>query len=157
MGVMASEKEAEAGVDFEVELEAIVPNQEGKTGGTGDMPGRSQRPQRTAVVWARAQLEKYRKSCTFEEALADIKTVPASVLFRRKRPAGNDHPTSRKCARTAEAEEQTRPAESQLPLFLPDPEELAYLDQDGQELEDTPQQPADESMNFSPVSLPGTP
>src|SRR5882724_6906776 len=84
-------------------------------------------------------------------------TVPASMLFRRKRPTGNNHPTSRKRACTAEAEEQTRPAKTQLPLFLPDPEELVYPDQDGQELEDTPQQLPDGSMNFSPISLLGTP
>jgi len=84
-------------------------------------------------------------------------TVPASVLFGRKCPAGNDHPTSQKHADTAEAEEQTRPTKNQLPLFLPDPEELVYPDQDGQELEDTPQQLPDGSLNFSPISHPGTP
>src|SRR5882724_1606344 len=84
-------------------------------------------------------------------------TVPASMLFRRKRPTGNNHPTSRKRACTAEAEEQTRPTENQLPLFLPDPEELVYPDQDSQELEDTPQQPPDRSIRFSPISIPGTP
>src|SRR5882724_4555642 len=59
VGVTAGEKEVEEGVDFEeVEPEATMPDQEGKTGGTENMPGRSQRPQRTAVVWAWAQLEK---------------------------------------------------------------------------------------------------
>ena len=106
---------------------------------------------------AQVRLEKYRESCTFEEALADVMTVPTSVLFGRKRPAGDNHPTSWKRACTAEAEEQTFPTGTPLPLFLPDPEELVYPDQDGQELEDTPQQPPDGSLNFSPISHPGTP
>ena len=109
------------------------------------------------MVQAWAHLEKYSESHTFEEALADAMTVPTSMLFGRKCPTGNNHPTSRKRARTAEAEEQTRPAETPLLLFLTDPEELVYPDQDSQELEDTPQQPPDGSLNFLPISHPGTP
>jgi len=63
-----------------------------------------------SVAWA--HLEKYCESHTFEEALSDIMTVPASVLFGRKRPAGDDYLTSWKCAHTAEAEEQMHPAKS---------------------------------------------
>ena len=73
-GIAASKKEAE-------EPEVTVPEQEGKMGRTEDMLGRAQRPPRTAVVQAQACLEKYCKSCAFERDLADIMTVPASMLF----------------------------------------------------------------------------
>jgi len=113
--------EGPEGGDFEEEEpEATVPDQEGKTGGTRTCL-KAQRPQRTAAVWAWACLEKYCELHSFEEALTDIVTVPASVLFGRKRPASDDHPTSRKHAHTAEAEEQTCPTKSQIPLFPPRP------------------------------------
>ena len=158
VGIATREKEVEGpeAADFkEVEVEAIVPDQEGKTVVTKDMPGRAQRPQRTAAVQAQARLERYHKSCIYEETLADVVTVPASILFGRKCPAGDDHPTSQKRARTAEAAEPTSPAE--LPLFLLDPEELVYPDQDSQEVEDTPQQLPDKSLNYLPISMPATP
>jgi len=40
-----------------------------------------------------------------------------------------------------------------MPLFLPDSEELTYPDQDREQLEEDHQQPADGSLNFSPVSM----
>jgi len=95
------------------------------------MPGRAQRPTRTAAVLAWACLEKYHKLHAFERDLADVVTIPTSVLFRRKHPAADDHPTSQRCACTAEAEDQTHLANTPTPLFLPNSEELMYLDQDG--------------------------
>jgi len=149
-GITASKKEVE-------DLEAAVPEQEGKTGGTEDMPGRALRPPRTAVVQARAHLEKYCKSRAFERDLADVVTIPASVLFRRKHPAADDHPTSQRCACTAEAEDQTHLANTPTPLFLPNSEELMYLDQDGEQPKEALQQPPNDSINFLPVSMPATP
>ena len=52
-GVATGKKEVEeleAAVLEQEEPEAAVPEQEGKMGGTEDMPGRAQRPPRTAVV-----------------------------------------------------------------------------------------------------------
>ena len=155
MGVTESKEveEPEAADLEQEEPEAIAPDQAGKTGGTNDMPGRAQRPQRTAAVWAQVCLEKYHKSCTFERSIADILTVPASVLFRRKHPAGDDHPTSWKCAHTAEAEDQMCPSHTTMLLFLPDSEELTYPDQDREQLEEDHHQQADGSLNFLPVSM----
>ena len=97
-GITASKKEVE-------DLEAAVPEQEGKTGGTKDIPGRAWRPPRTAAVQARACLEKYCKSHAFERGLTDVVTVPTSVIFGRKCPVADDQPTSWKHTHTAEAEE----------------------------------------------------
>jgi len=88
-------------------------------GGTEDMPGRAQRSQRTAVMWGPGATWKYHKLQTFERAIADVVTVPASILFGRKHPAGEDHPISGSAARTTEVEDQMGPANTQLPLFPP--------------------------------------
>ena len=48
------------------------------------------------------------------------------------------------------------PANTPMPLFLPDSEELMYPDQDREQLEEDHQQLADSSLNFSPVSMPAT-
>jgi len=159
-GVVAGKKEAgelEAAVLDQEEPEATVPEQEGKMGGTEDMPGRAQRPQRTAMVQARAHLEKYHKPRAFKRDLTDIMTVPASMLFGRKHPTANDHPTSRKHTCTAEAEDQTHPTNTPTPLFLHNSEELTYPDQDEEQPEEALQQPPNDSINFSPISMPATP
>ena len=134
-----------------------MPEQEGKMGRTEGMPGRAQRPPRTAVVWAQARLEKYHKLRAFERNLADIVTVPTSMLFGRKFPAANDHPTSWKPTHPAEADDQMCPTKTPIPLFLPNSEELTYLDQDGEQLEEALQQLPYGSINFLPVSVPATP
>jgi len=150
VGIAASKKEAE-------ELEVTVPEQEGKLGGTEDMPGRGQRPPRTAAVQAQAHLEKYHKLHAFERDLADIMTVPTSVLLGREHPAADDHPTSQKRTCTAEVEDQMCPTNTPMPLFLPDSEELMYLDQNGEQPEEAIQHLPNGSINYLPISMPATP
>jgi len=79
-----------------VKEEAEVPEQVGTKDKTEEMLGRAPRPPRSAVVQARAHLDKYHKLHASVRDLADVGTVPASVLLRRKHPAAQIQPTSQK-------------------------------------------------------------
>jgi len=77
-----------------VEEEAEVPGQVDTRNETEEILGRAHRPPRSAAVWARAHLDKYCKLHTSVRVLADTRTVPASVLLRRKNPATEAQPAS---------------------------------------------------------------
>ena len=89
--------------------------------------------------------------------LADVVRVPTSVLFRKNCPAANDHPTSQKRTCTAEVEDPMCPANTPMPLFPPNSEELTYLDQDREQSEEALQHLPDGSINYLPISMPATP
>jgi len=79
----------EAGAPVTVEEEAGVPEQVDPKDKTEEIPGRVNRPQRSAAVWAWAHLEKYHKLYASRRDLIDIDTVPTSIIFRRECPAAN--------------------------------------------------------------------
>jgi len=62
---------------------------------TEEMPGRAHRPPRSATGQARVQLDKYHKSHAPVRELADVYTVPASILHGRKHPAAEIHSPAR--------------------------------------------------------------
>jgi len=76
---------------------------------------------------------KYCKLYASEGDLADADIVPASMRLRKKHPAVNEPATSWKCACSDEVEDQTQLANTPTPLFLPNPKELLYPDDRGEQ------------------------
>ena len=91
-----SRKEGEKPGVMVIVKETEVPEQTGTKDETEEMPGREHRPPRSAAVQDRAHLDKYHKLHASVRDLADVGTVPASVLLRRKHPAAQIQPTSQK-------------------------------------------------------------
>ena len=88
---------AKLGVTVIIDKEmAQEPEKSGTKDTTKEMPGKTHRPPRSAMMWAWAHIEKYHKSHATGSDAADTNTVPTSVLHRRKHPAANTPAASQK-------------------------------------------------------------
>jgi len=140
-----------------VEEEAGVPEQVDPKDETEEIPGRAHRPPRLVVVQAQACLEKYHKLYASRRDLADINTVPASMLFERKHPTADEQPTIQKHACSGDVEDQMCPANTPTPLFLANPKELSYPAEGGEQPREATQYSPISSVHYSPIIMLNTP